>query len=606
MNEVGVTHSAGFSVVGETMVRMLRKTVWMLVVFVCACGANNGNGSDSWRDGTQDQIADDGRAPALDTMVEVSTDSQVVTDVEPDQAVDSLTDLPRDLLVDGQTEVATDSGNDDAETQAPTDSDTTADTDVSTEVSSDVVQSDILVPEPGAFLWPCSEDDECLSGWCMQTKDGGRCTKECTDDCPMGWVCAEVDAEPPVHMCIFRFLTLCDPCMSDGQCEVDHLGDLFVDLCLAQPDGSGSFCGADCSGDPGGCPLGYSCEPVDTPGGPSQQCLPLSGECSCSAFAIQEEKTTTCESTNQFGTCIGTQTCTVYGLGECTAKVPEEEICDGEDNDCDGFSDESCDDDGDGFCDWNMSVVGIPLLCQNGGGDCDDSNPDTFPGAEEVCDSEDNDCNGAVDDGLCDDGNPCTDDICDPLMGCSHVWNESPCDDDNSCTVNDHCIQGDCVGVEMNCDDGNMCTDDLCNPEQGGGCYWVNNTNGCTDDGNPCTADGCGDGVCLHQPANGVSCDDGNPCTDGDFCQSAQCVPGAPTNCDDENDCTVDSCDPGQGCTHNADDGAPCVYDVIDGVCEVDGFCDAEVCVPESNCQCADCNFCVCCGIIQVCLDGIF
>jgi hypothetical protein len=31
-------------------------------------------------------------------------------------------------------------------------------------------------------------------------------------------------------------------------------------------------------------------------------------------------------------------------------------------------------------------------------GDCDDSDPRTFPGALEVCDGRDNDCNGAVDD----------------------------------------------------------------------------------------------------------------------------------------------------------------------------------------------------------------
>jgi hypothetical protein len=33
--------------------------------------------------------------------------------------------------------------------------------------------------------------------------------------------------------------------------------------------------------------------------------------------------------------------------------------------------------------------------------DCDDSNPNVYPGNYEVCDGVDNDCNGAVDDGVC-------------------------------------------------------------------------------------------------------------------------------------------------------------------------------------------------------------
>lgn len=31
-----------------------------------------------------------------------------------------------------------------------------------------------------------------------------------------------------------------------------------------------------------------------------------------------------------------------------------------------------------------------------GGLDCDDSDPLTYPGAEEICDREDNDCNGVI------------------------------------------------------------------------------------------------------------------------------------------------------------------------------------------------------------------
>ena len=71
------------------------------------------------------------------------------------------------------------------------------------------------------------------------------------------------------------------------------------------------------------------------------------------------------------------------------------EIChDGKDNDCDGNIDNHkscviCDDlDSDGY--------GVGPKCTNW--DCDDKNPDSFPGAAEVCNSKDNDCNGKVDD----------------------------------------------------------------------------------------------------------------------------------------------------------------------------------------------------------------
>ncbi len=173
----------------------------------------------------------------------------------------------------------------------------------------------------------------------------------------------------------------------------------------------------------------------------------------------------------------------------------------------------------------------------------------------------------------CDDANPCTDDICDPKGGgCTHNANVKPCSDGNACTKNDVCVDKSCWGQPTACDDGNPCTNDACDPAKG--CTTSPNTALC-DDGSACTkGDVCSGGSCAGQaldpavacndnnvctadtcdPTKGCShtkktgtCSDGNPCTEGDKCVDGQCVGG-------DNSC---------GCTTNSeckaqDDGNAC------------------------------------------------
>ncbi len=84
------------------------------------------------------------------------------------------------------------------------------------------------------------------------------------------------------------------------------------------------------------------------------------------------------------------------------------ETCDGADNDCDGTIDEDdavdtsiwyADADGDGFGDPSSATIscGPPEGHVSDDNDCDDTEPTTFPGADETCDEVDNNCDGTTD-----------------------------------------------------------------------------------------------------------------------------------------------------------------------------------------------------------------
>jgi hypothetical protein len=71
------------------------------------------------------------------------------------------------------------------------------------------------------------------------------------------------------------------------------------------------------------------------------------------------------------------------------------ELCNGKDDDCDGAVDEGLpviDADHDGHY--------LPGSCAAPADDCDDTDPAVYPGAAEVCDAKDNDCDGGIDEGL--------------------------------------------------------------------------------------------------------------------------------------------------------------------------------------------------------------
>gem|GEM_PF-5225515 len=185
-----------------------------------------------------------------------------------------------------------------------------------------------------------------------------------------------------------------------------------------------------------------------------------------------------------------------------------------------------------------------------------------------------NNCEGVT----CDDGNDCTDDVCDPILGCQYTNdNTNSCSDGDNCT-NDVCIDGTCQGSAINCSafDGE-CTVGVCN-QSNGQCEAqpANEGGACTDDGNSCTDDVCAAGACVHNNDDTNSCSDGVNCTN-DACVAGGCV-GTPIDCSGlDGECTVGVCNEATGtcqalpaneggaCT---DDGLPCTDDVCaGGVC---------------------------------------
>jgi hypothetical protein len=96
--------------------------------------------------------------------------------------------------------------------------------------------------------------------------------------------------------------------------------------------------------------------------------------------------------------------------GDCDDADPAvnpgaEELCNGVDDNCDGVADDGHvttwyqDGDGDGYGDPELFVEDCdgPSGWVAEGTDCDDGDPAVHPGAEEVCDGDDDDCDGRAD-----------------------------------------------------------------------------------------------------------------------------------------------------------------------------------------------------------------
>ena len=187
----------------------------------------------------------------------------------------------------------------------------------------------------------------------------------------------------------------------------------------------------------------------------------------------------------------------------CIPGIPQIEICDSLDNDCNGVMDNGFDNDGDNYA-----------ICT---GDCDDNNAAIYPGAAEICDTLDNDCDAVRDEYTC--AGQCVD----------YDNDKYGVNNDPSCQFPDY----DCNDENKKANPGQT---ELCSTVFDDNCDGIAN-NGCDNDNDGYLApDECNDFDPSVNPAATEVCNSKDDNCDGQIDEIGGCI-------DSDNDDIVDNID---------------------------------------------------------------
>lgn len=465
----------------------------------------------------------------------------------------------------------------------------------------------------------CDDGDACTgNGKCSAGECAGAPEKQCNDEN----TCTNDFCDPETGKCVYdptEFVGA--PCNDGSICTTNDVCDADG-LCsgLMKPCDDGNLCTEDaCDEETGNCKSaltpGAVCndeDPCTLPGTCSE-----GGQCVLPPVDCNDDNDCTvdtcflgdCEYTNvpASSSCLhptsapgGQDLCVPLGI--CDGQG----VCEPGEDFCECHDDEDCLELDDNLCDGTRS--------------CDIGNEGLFacldqPGTAVICDFSGD--------------TQCLVNTCDPANGlCSMqaLDSDTLCSDDDECTDKDLCADGICVGtVAVDCDDGNSCTNNICDPVAGCMTSPVAEGTGC-DDGNPCTLqDQCNaDGLCVPGTPKSPACDDGEICTvdtctpDGSEClyeqipgccdSNAQCNEAAGEICTAANVCCAPVCegDNGEPLECGSDGcGSVCGDCNINAVCANGSCCFPNCYSPVKLCGDDGCGgSCGSCEQQQVCLES--
>ena len=413
--------------------------------------------------------------------------------------------------------------------------------------------------EPKDALCPCVCHNECQSGVCIQTSTYGSVCAPACGSCPSGpphWACRDMQgAGGTTRSVCFPYSEMyCITCQQDTSCAA------ATDKCADV--GGANYCLQNCAGS-NTCPSGFECAaydangkrilqdggllpppppPVEDGGLPSDGGLPMDD----GGLPMDDGGLPMDDGGLPSDGGLPMDDGGLPADGGMTAAyylcVPTGGLC-------------------PGCVDPDNDQYGVGADCL--GKDCGPPSNTIHEGAQELCDNQDNNCNGSVDEGfvLENDVNHCG--------ACNH-----PCTNAHGTTS---CVNSTCTPV---CDNGYASCDN--NPDNG--CETllssVTECGSCSQD-NQCPAGFYCDGQkCLKQLSNGGDCARSGQCLSG-FCKDGKC-------CDTACDQACQSCATG-GCmaVTSADDIPECTNE---NTCNASGQCrlkNFQPCTNVSGDECA-------------------